>query len=304
MKKIIPFFIFTSITHAGIFTPFLANRALAKGDNQKALELYQNLLDEKEVYDREETELGKATALYRLGQFEKAREAYSVALNSSDQKIREAAHQGLGNTLFQIGWKKLGNQAPYFGAEEGKKEFQKKLSEIMEQWGKEKNTDPDSESESYRKLKEIVKDWADSARHNQSALAQNSSLTNAAQNEQVARTYIKKILDALTEMEKQASQAAGEQGDPREGEGEGGDEGNQSGKNKGKGKRGGNDKNKQNSPPKDQKPDPNNKYGADKREGETKEAHALRKLKENADIQSGVQAPGERLPFRRPRQDW
>ncbi len=57
--------------------------------------------------------LAQAEAAIREGDFATARMAFSEALLSSSSEVREAAHHGLGNTLFEVGWLRLSGGPRY-----------------------------------------------------------------------------------------------------------------------------------------------------------------------------------------------
>ncbi len=297
-----------------------ANAALAAGDYSAAAQSYESLA-KKETPSTEKYSsimLGKATAHYRLKEYTKAREAYSNALESSDTRARTNAHQGMGNTLFQLGWQTLTEQ-PYPAEKDAQAMFDAALKKQLDAWLADTETSGNTSSDAFRKLESIMLNWADAVRHTQSADTLDPS-ASASHNGEIARTYLKKLRQKMEEQQQEMQQMMGgtgegegeEQGDgDQEGEGEG-DEGGENGKEgkngdqkgkDGKGKNGDKNKNPSNGPPPSEKPDPKNEYGKDGKQGETPQEKALRKLKENADIQRGAVAPGG-IEYREPEKNW
>lgn len=293
-----------------------ARDALNAGRFKEASEQFERLAQEKDPMseDYAALHLGKATADYRLGDYPAARGSYSKALTSEDSAVRAAAHQGMGNTLFQLGWKSLSKGDPYPGEKEGVEKFDAMVKERMDEWMKDDSTDPKSESQGFLNMKSILLNWADAVRHGQSAVTMNPAAEDAKQNEKVSRQYLEKLRKALEQQQQEMQQQMGGQG---EGEGEGQNPGGQGeGEEPGDGEGQGDEKDGskgdkesdqdgkgQGKRPEDEKPDPNNEHGKDQKPEETKEQHALRKLSENADLQRGIVAPG-RHEYRRPEKDW
>lgn len=296
-----------------------ARAALEAKDYKKAQELFEKLAQKKDPLseDHAALQLGKATADYRLKEFAEARKAYSQAMTAEDSAIRSSAHQGMGNTLFQLGWMELSDNETYPGEEEGMKQFDELLQTRIKEWMEDDKSDPKEPSEGYRKMQTILLNWADAVRHSQSAVQLRPDNTDAKQNGVVARNYLEKLRQKMEEqqqemqaqMQGQGEQEGQEPGQgegegEEEGEGEGGDKEPKDGKGKNEGDKDGDGKNDPNGKtPDGEKPDPNNTHGKDQKPGETKEQQALRKLNENADLQRGIVAPG-RHEYRRPAKDW
>jgi Ca-activated chloride channel homolog len=296
-----------------------ARAALEAKDYQAASSQFEQLarleMPESEAYAG--IMLGKATADYRLGELAEARAAYSHALAQNDPSIRSAAHQGMGNTLFQLGWQSLSKGETYPGETDGPARFEALLKERMDEWMKDDKSEAKAQSEGFRNMQSILLNWSDSVRHSQSALAINPQLTDAQQNKTVAYEYVKKLRKAMEDQQKEMQQQMGGQ-DQGDGEGQGKDPGDQEGE-EGEGDKSGDKEGKNSKDPKDkgdqgdkdpdgktpngEKPDPNNTHGKDKRPEETKEQHAMRKLNENSDLQRGVTAEGT-YQYRRPDKDW
>jgi Ca-activated chloride channel family protein len=91
-----------------------AKAAYAAGRYAEAADLFGLLAEEHP--DSEETfgyRLGQGNAAYEMNDWSTARKAFSEALRSDDSLLRNAAHHGLGNTLFEIGWARLSGGLPY-----------------------------------------------------------------------------------------------------------------------------------------------------------------------------------------------
>ena len=301
-----------------------ARAALQSGAYQSAREQFE-LLASREHPQSEDfagLQLGKATADYRLNDFSAARASYSKALTNDDSRIRAAAHQGMGNTLFQLGWQSLAKGQSYPGEIAAAENFDKLVKERIDEWMKgEEETDSKALSEGYRNFQTIMLNWADAMRHSQSALSLQPGNQDTEQNKRVAQTYLEKLRKAMEQQQQEMQEQMEGQGDgegqqPDPGEsGEGGEEEGdkgEDGKEKDAAGDGGKDpkdkgedgeKNPDGKTPDGEKPDPKNTHGKDRKPEETKEQNALRKLNENADLQRGIVAPGT-YNFRRPEKDW
>lgn len=293
-----------------------ARAALQNKDFSRAQELFRLLAKEKNPLSDEHAalQLGKATADYRLNDFAEARKSYSSALTAEDSAIRSAAHQGMGNTLFQLGWMELSDGSTYPGEEQGLQQFDELLQARMKEWMEDTETDAKTLSEGYRKMQTILLNWADAVRHAQSATQLRPDNQDAAQNGVVARKYLEKLRQKMEQQQQEMQaqmQGQGEQEGQEPGQGEGDQEGEGEGEgqpkegqgDQEKGDKGDGEKDPNGKTPEGEKPDPKNEHGKDRKAGETKEEHALRKLNENADLQRGIVAPG-RHEYRRPAKDW
>jgi Ca-activated chloride channel family protein len=292
-----------------------ARAALAAEDFARAQKCFEQLAEQEPPLseNRASLMLGKATADYRLKDYAAARKSYSEALTAEDSSVRSAAHQGMSNTLFQLGWAELADGAVYPDAKVAPEKFEELLQKRMEEWMTEEQGNADQPSNGLRRMQTIMLNWADAVRHSQSALELRPNSKAAKQNGNLARHYLEKLRQKMEQQQKEMQaqmQGQGEQEgqEPGASEGEGEEEGEGEGQPKdpkdGKGK---NDQEGKDDPngktPDPEKPDPNNTHGKDQRPGETKEDRALRKLKENADLQRGIVAPG-RHEYRRPAKDW
>jgi Ca-activated chloride channel family protein len=298
-----------------------ARLALESKDYKSAQQLFEQLSQKESPLSEDfaALQLGKATADYRLGEYPEARQSYSRALTAEDSTIRSSAHQGMGNTLFQLGWQELSKGEAYPGETDGPAQFDELLQARIKEWMEDDKTDAKESSEGYRTMQSILLNWADAVRHSQSALQLRPDNTDAKTNGEVARHYIEKLRQKMEEQQEEMQAQMEGQGEGGEGQepGEGEGEGEEPGEGKGKdgepgegengedpnGKNGDKETDTDGKPREDEKADPKNSHGADKKPGETKEEHALRKLNENADIQRGIVAPG-RYEYRRPARDW
>jgi Ca-activated chloride channel family protein len=296
-----------------------ARIALESKDYKRAQQWFQQLAEEEEPLSDDQAAmfLGKATADYRLKEFAKARQSYSSAMTAEDSAIRSSAHQGMGTTLFQLGWMELSKGEIYPGEEEAKKQFDELLKSRIQEWMEDDKTDAKEESAGYRTMNAIMLNWSDAVRHSQSARQLRPDNADAEQNGLVARQFLEKLRQKMEQQQEEMQaqmQGQGEQQDEQPGQEEG--EGDQEGKGKGQPKEpkdqegenkddqeGDQEKDPNGKTPDGEKPDPNNEHGKDRKSGETKEEHALRKLNENADLQRGIIAPG-RHEYRRPSKDW
>lgn len=78
--------------------------AYGRSDFAGALSAYEGLLGESlSNRERNRAEMGLGAAAYRLGNFERAAEAYGAVLANGDERLRGEAHYNLGNTLFRRG---------------------------------------------------------------------------------------------------------------------------------------------------------------------------------------------------------
>lgn len=297
-----------------------ARQALQTKDYKTAQRLFEQLAREKSPLsdDYAALQLGKASADYRLGEFAEARQSYSRALTVEDSTLRATAHQGLGNTLFQLGWMELAEGQTFPGGEEAEKQFDELLQKRIQEWMEDEAKESKEPSAGFRRMQTILLNWADAARHSQAAVTLRPDNAEAKNNVTVARHYLEKLRQKMEEQQQQMEAQMQGQGEGQEGENPGEGEGSEG--DPGKGKNGdqereqgenGDQPDGQNDQgdkpsgnrPDGEKPDPNNTHGKDKKPGETKEEHALRKLNENADLQRGIVAPGQ-YQYRRPAKDW
>lgn len=300
-----------------------ARDALAAKRYPQAREAYRKLAAESTSRETQARyRLGEATAAYRAGDFREARGAFSQALLSEDSKVRANGHLGLGNSLFQLGWKGLADETyPAAPAElPDTEQFDKLVKNALAKL-REAEAAEDADTGNFVMIESLITNWADAVKHYNSALSQAPADPVARQNREMTMTYLKR-LEELLEEEKQATEQAlpqpgeGEPGDGEPQEGDGDKEGDKDGKGKpgdqdkeggkepkdGKGNEGDKDKDGKNG----KKPDKDNKDG-DKKDGEnpneSPQERAHRILKENADPEKGPVTPGRR-EFRNAEKDW
>lgn len=274
--------------------------------------------------------LGEGTAAYRGKDFKDAREAFSGALLSSDSKVVAAAHFGLANCLFQLGWESLTGSA-YPAAADAVPDlarFDELVANRLAQMLK-AEAPPDADTPGLAPIEELIINWADAIKHYDSAIILDSNNQDLRHNRTLAFTYLKRLRDLLEKEREQTQQSipepqpvpqpgspgeTGEDGEPKSHEKGSADD---SGKPKSPGNQG--DTGEQ---PKDKpgdKPDENPHKDGDKgppkdgdkqaddkeaaRPDETPEDHARRILGENADLEKGPLRSG-RIEYNKPEKDW
>jgi Ca-activated chloride channel family protein len=297
-----------------------AKSALLGERNQEAQQAYQNLAAKTRSREqRARYRLGEATAAYRAEDFRSARTAFSRATLTRQPPIEAAAHLGLGNSLFQIGWKSLSGET-YPSAPDALPDLDRFDTIVKEALAKlrQSTASDDGENGGFTRIETLITNWADAIRHYDSTLALEPKSPSATQNRNMVVTYLKRLQDLLDE-EKQDTQDSMPQeqpgqGQPGEGqpqEGEGGENGE-----KPDGENGENEKDPKDGKGDQEKDDPakNGKKGdsdQEKNDGdsgkgdpnESPEERAHRILKENADLEKGPLSPGRR-EFRDARKDW
>lgn len=305
-------------THADADLAKDAGRAFSEERFDEARDVYRKLADEKVSREKASRfRLGEGLAAYEAQDYRGARSAYSAALLAEDAQVAGKGHEGMGNTLFQLGWMGLsgsrypvGEEVPDMG------KFDELVREQLKRM--EESELPESgETNEFIRIDSIIVNWTDAIRHYRSAMVKNPGSETARRNEELAMGYLVRLKELLeeeqeqtegeiTQMEQaqpQPGDGTGQEGEPGEGEGDGepqekgeGSEGEEP-ENKGKG----GDKD----PEKDDKgkePDESDsKGGADP--NETPEERARRILSENADLQKGPLTPGRR-EFMNPEKDW
>ncbi|MBK1826064.1 vWA domain-containing protein [Haloferula rosea] len=224
-----------------------ARQAMSDARYNDAVSAY-GLLAEK-YQDTEEGfrfSLAQASAAYENGQWPEARRAFSEALRSEDSSVRSAAHHGLGNTLFQIGWQRLtdGPAYPEFpepeddepdqepeaidrlsdallempDPEDGADDddtmaaFELLVKERLAEWMAEE-TEEGEKTRGGERFNNLLTDWADSIKHHRAA----TGVEAAKHNSDLTFTYLDKIREILDQTNDNAQQI---QAVPQEGEGE------------------------------------------------------------------------------------
>lgn len=291
-----------------------AAEALAGKRFPEARNAYRRLAEESRLPGRRAAfRLGEAAAAYQDQEYKQARTAFSRAMLAEDPAIVARAHSGLGNTLFQLGWRSLtGESHSSDRADAGHLQLlEEKLGDLLQETRESEDEDPDG----YARLRDIITNWSDAVRHLDSAGPGETERNNRA----LVMTYLKRLQELLEEEEQQTEQSMPQsqpgEGDPKQGdpgdgepqEGEGGDQEGEPDQKKGQGEE---EKEKSDGDQGDQPQQKKQNSGNDDRKGdkgknpdETPEDRARRILKENADLEKGPLTPGRR-EFRPPEKDW
>jgi Ca-activated chloride channel family protein len=270
--------------------------------------------------------LAEGAEAYRSGDFRGARTAYSKAMLSSNSRVVANAHLGLGNSLFQLGWKGLtGDPYPSDPAQlPDLNRFDTLVKELLAKL-REAESPEDAETQGYTRIESLITNWADAVRHFDSATISTSADKIAQQNRGLTMTYLQRLRELLKQEEQETRQSMPQpqpgQGEPQKGKGKPGDgepndeegEGDKDGNKKPDGKEGKDGKDPQNkSGDNGDNPDGKNgkkgdrdkdSKGADKDPNESPQDRASRILKENSDVEKGPLAPG-RYEFQPPAEDW
>lgn len=223
-----------------------ARQAMSDARYDEAVSAY-GLLAEK-YQDTEEGfrfSLAQGTAAYESKDWPTARGAFSEALRSDDSAVRSAAHHGLGNTLFQIGWQRLTDGPAYPELRESEPTdeeeepeamdrlsdalldmpsdeeartddlmagFELMVKERLAEWMAEENEE-DDRSRGSERFNNLLTDWSDSIKHHRAA----SGVDAAKHNRKLTLTYLEKIREILDQTNENAQQI---QAVPEQGEGE------------------------------------------------------------------------------------
>jgi len=291
-----------------------------------ARDSFRSLADgEKDDGDAAQFRLGEGLSAYEAQDFRGARMAYSEAMRARDDRVAAKAHEGMGNTLFQLGW--MGLSGSRYGTYENVPDMEKFDGLVREQIQRMADAEipEDGDSSEFDRLESILLNWTDAVRHYQSATVKNPSDNAVRSNSALTTKYLERMREILQEEKDKAEQEMPQAGDaqPQQGEGEP-QEGDGSGTPQDKEGKGTGDQKKE-GPKGDEKKeeekgagdkDENQGSGGDKKQddkktegkdganpNETPEEHARRILEENSDIQKGPVSPGRR-EFRTPEKDW
>ena len=301
-----------------------AAQALAAGHNPAARDAFRQLAEASQFPERAARyRLGEGTAAYRAKDFTGAAEAFSGALLAHDSKVTVSAHFGLANCLFQLGWLALaGSTYPSDPAKLPDLTSFDALVEARLAQIRQAAAPDDVDTPGVPALESLILNWADSLKHDDSALARDPANKDLRHNRRTTLTYLKRLRELLDKEREQANQAIpppqpgadpnssgdsaeddppkpgdpGEPGDkdPPKPPGSQGDNGQQP-----KDKPG---ENPQESAPK--KPDaPQTGDTPAPKPDETPEDRARRILGENADLEKGPLRSG-RIEYNNPEQDW
>ena len=295
-----------------------AKQAFAEERFEEARDTYRSLAETKDGNKAARYRLAEGLAAYEGQDYRGARQAFSGALISEEDIIVAEAHEGMGNTLFQLGWMGLAGSRYPIGEEAP--DLEKFDSLVKEQLSRMSEAEvPESgETNEFIRIDSIILNWADAIRHYRSAKKKNPADQGPVQNEVLTETYLVRLAELLEKEKEQAEQEMpqpgegqpqqGEgEGEPQEGEGEGEpQEGEGSGEEseEGEGSNGeeeerdgegeGENENEDKGEEGENEPvDPN----------ESPEDRARRLLKENSDLEKGPMSPGRR-DFRSPEKDY
>lgn len=294
-----------------------ARKAFGEGRFDDARDAYRSLAGDKAS---EETaaryRLGEGLSAYSAEDYRGARTAYSEALLSEDADVESKAHEGMGNTLFQLGWMGLsGSRYPEGGGIPDMGKFDELVREQLKRMA-EAEPPESGETNEFIRLDSIILNWTDAVRHYRSAFMKDPSAASAVRNEELTMNYLNRLQELLEEEKQQTEEQMpqpGEgqpqpgEGEPQEGDGEGepqdgqGDQPKENGdsgkgekeQDKGKGGDKEDEEGDKGKKPDDAAADPN----------ESPEQRAGRILSENADLEKGPLAPGRR-DFMPPGKDW
>lgn len=307
-----------------------AKAAFYQGRYDEARDAYHSLAKEKTGNDAAKLRLAEGLSAYEAEDLRGARSAYSGALLSSEDRVVSEAHEGLGNTLFQLGWIGLsGSQYPTGKAIPDMEKFDELVRDQLQKMGEE-NVPEKGDTNGFVRMEAIMVNWSDAVRHYRSATIKNPKDHKPRNNEEMTMAYLKRLAELLDEEKQQTEQEMQQQqeqqqGEPQSGdgggdqkeepkEGKGGGEEKEEGKKEEDGKSpdskkpGGDEKGKDGKGGKDGEKPKESKDGKKPDEkganpNETPEDTARRLLKENSDIEKGPLTPGRR-GFRIPRKDW
>jgi Ca-activated chloride channel family protein len=295
-----------------------ARRAFSEERFDEARDAFRALADEKESGDTAARfRLGEGLAAYEAQDYRGARSAYSAALLSEEAKVAGKGHEGMGNSLFQLGWMGLsGSRYPVGEEVPDMEKFDELVREQLKRM--EESELPESgETNEFIRIDSIILNWADAIRHYRSALEKNPADETPRRNEELAMGYLVRLKELLEEEKQQTEQEIAQmeqaqpqpgegppqEGDPSEGQGEGEpQEDGKSGQGENPGDKGEDGDREPEKGDKGEEPDESDSKGeADP--NETPEERARRILSENADLQKGPLTPGRR-EFRNPDKDW
>ena len=302
-----------------------AKNAFYEGRYDEARDMYRLLAKEKAGDAAAKLRLAEGLSAYEARDLRGARSAYSEALLSTEDKVASDAHEGLANTLFQLGWIGVsGSRYSKGNAVSDIEKFDELVREQLQKMGE--GTVPEiGETNGYIRFEAIMLNWSDAVRHYRSATAKNPKDDKPLRNEDMTMVYLKRLAELLDEEKKQTAEEMAQQqqqqgdgepdpnGEPKEGDGSGeekpGDKGGEGDKEKSPDSKKGKDgkEPKEGKGEEGDKPEENDKAensdDSGKNPNESPEDEARRKLKENSDVEKGPLSPGRR-GFRLPKKDW
>lgn len=297
-----------------------ARDAFADERFDEARDAYRSLAEGKDGSKSARYRLAEGLAAYEAQDYRGARQAYSGALLSEEDKVVGEAHEGLGNTLFQLGWMGLsGSRYPTDGQVPDMEKFDAMVREQIERMAEAEVPDT-GETNEFIRIDSIILNWADAIRHYRSATVNYPEDDGPRRNEELTMKYLKRLAELLEQEKEQAEQEMPQQGEgepqqgegegepqegedgegePQEGQGSGGEEPEEQGPGEG---------NEDEEGGKGDQPDEDAEDGESGEEeaenpNESPEERAARRLKENSDLEKGPLSPGRR-EFRNPEKDW
>jgi len=155
-----------------------------EGEYETAIRTYEGALSEKNSKrDRSYLQMGLGAAAFRLGNYERAAEAYGQALVDSSDRIRELAHYNLGNTLFEQGATGLTS-----------------LQSTPNPDSLQSLSSPNDQREN------TIRQWEGSIEHYESALALNTENEQAAHNLETVKKKLEELKNQQEEQQQQEQQ--------------------------------------------------------------------------------------------------
>lgn len=294
-----------------------ARSAFSEERFDDARDTYRSLADDK--VDRETAakfRLGEGLSAYEAQDYRGARKAYSAAILAEDPLIVGEAHEGLANTLFQLGW--MGLSGSRYPADEGLPDMEQfdKLVRDQLQAMSEAEVPSSGETNEFIRLDSIILNWFDAVRHYQSALANNPKDMGARKNAELTVKYLQRMQELLRDEKESAEQEMPQQGQGEPGlegvEGEASEEG-EGGEENGEPEEGPGDQDKSEQDTgeeeggddegKGDESDKESENDGDADPNESEEDRARRLLQENQDLEKGSLAPGRR-EIRDPEKDY
>lgn len=299
-----------------------ARNALEQKHWRQAREAYAKLAKDTNLRERKARfHLGEATAAYRGGDYKHARSAYSAAMLSRDPEVQRHAHLGMGNALFQLGWRNLTDTS--YPADPSQVPDLRKFDDLVRERLdklKQNSAPADGEPTGYARIRTLVTNWSDAVRHYDSKPAGSPPDPAARANRELTMAYLKRLQELLKEdkqkTEDSMPQPQPDEDQPRQGEGEPDekrpgeqdDNGEPPENPQGQGEEnpdedGSGRENEQPEKGGGAKDEENESAKGSRKPDESPEEHARRQLKENADSEKGPLTPGRR-EFRPPEKDW
>jgi Ca-activated chloride channel family protein len=292
-----------------------ARKAFSEKRFDEARDAYRSLAKGKGGGDQAaKYRLGEGLSAYQAQDYRGARTAYSEALLAKDPEVASKAHEGMGNTLFQLGWMGLsGSRYPEGDGLPDMEEFDDLVREQLKKMG-EAEPPESGETNEFIRIESIILNWTDAVRHYRSSFALDPGNDAAQRNGELTMNYLKRLSELLEEEKQQTEdempqpgegqpqpgQGEPQEGDPQEGEGDGQQEG-AGGSGEDDPKDGGKGGEKEEE--KGDKGDKSEEKDKGENPNESPEERARRILSENSDLEKGPLSPGRR-EFIPPDRDW